>query len=87
MRILKTTTDLDLFFNTLESVNYTSHDKENFEHDFIDRCFKDIDFKNVEELKELYTKLKLYKSKMSQSTIKYYNKLFKYCIEEYIDKD
>ena len=87
LNILKTTTDLDLFFNTLKSVNYTSHDKENFEHDFIDRCFKDIDFKNVEELKELYTKLKLYKSKMSQSTIKYYNKLFKYCIEEYIDKD
>ena len=87
LKIIKTTIDLDLFFNTLESVNYTSKDKEKFEHDFIDRCFKDINFKNLEELRELYTKLNLYKSKMSNITIKYYTKLFKYCIDEYVSKE
>ena len=86
LNILKTTTDLDLFFTTLKSVSYTIKDKEKFEHDFIDRCFREINFESLDELKDLYTKLKLYKQEMSLSTIKYYNKLFKYCIDEYVDK-
>lgn len=86
LKILKNTIDVNLFFDTLKSVNYTKQDKEKFEHDFIDRCFQSINFDNLEELQDLYTKLKLYKNEMNNTTIKYYNKLFKYCIEEYIDK-
>ncbi len=84
LRILKNTTNVELFFDTLKTVNYTYSDKLNFEHDFIDRCFESINFKSLDELQELYTKLNLYKSEMESKTIKYYNKLFKYCINEYI---
>lgn len=86
LKILKNTIDVNIFFDTLKSVSYTKQDKEKFEHDFIDRCFQSINFENLEELQDLYTKLKLYKNEMNNTTIKYYNKLFKYCIEEYIDK-
>jgi len=86
LKILKTTTNTNLFFNTLKKVSHTSNDKQKFEHDFIDRCFQKIDFENLEELKKLYNKLKLYKKDMDQKTIKYFNKLFKYCIDKYIDK-
>lgn len=86
LNILKNTLNINLFFNTLKSVNYTSKDKEVFEKNFIDRCFQNINFNSVEELKDLYTKLKLFKKEMSSNTIKYYNRLFKYCIDEYIEK-
>lgn len=86
LNILKTTTNVKLFFETLKSSSHTIKDKEKFEHDFIDRCFEKIDFKNLEDLKKLYNKLKLYKKDMSDKTIKYYNKLFKYCIDKYVDK-
>lgn len=82
--ILKNTINITLFFDTLKEFN--NIDKESLERNFIDRCFENIDFKNIEELKYLYTKLKLHKKEMSDKTIKYYNKLFKYCIEEYVDK-
>ena len=39
----------------------------------------------VDDLKDLYTKFKLYKNEMCKETIKYYNTLFKYCIEKYVD--
>lgn len=84
LHILKTTIDVNLFFETLRNVNYTSNDKEKFEHDFIDRCFESIDFKCLDELRDLYTRFKLYNNEMCSNTIKYYNKLFKYCIEQYI---
>lgn len=87
--ILSSTIDINLFFDTIKSLKNNEIaicDKEKFEHDFIDRCFKDIDFKNLDELRTLYMKLKLYKSCMSSKTIKYYNTLFKYCTSEYIDK-
>lgn len=87
--ILNNTIDINLFFDTLRSLKSSDSlecDKEKFEHDFIDRCFQNIDFKNLDELRTLYTKLKLYKSCMSLKTIKYYNILFKYCTREYIDK-
>ncbi len=86
LEILNNTTDLDLFFNTLKNINSLSLDKDTLERNFIDRCFKEIDFKNADELKELYTKLKLYSNEMCESTVKYYSKLFKYCIKEYIEK-
>lgn len=82
--ILKNTIDINLFFDTLKTVD--NGDKISLEHDFIDRCFQNIDFKNIEELKDLYTKFKLYKNEMNIETVKYYNTLFKYCIEKYIDK-
>ena len=82
--ILKNTVNVNSFFNTIKEIK--NIDKESLEHDFIDRCFKNIDFGNIEQLKDLYTKLKLYKKDMSDKTVKYYNKLFKYCIEEYVDK-
>ena len=83
LKILQSTIDINLFFNTLKSVN--NIDKKSLEKDLIDRCFQEIDFENIEELKHLYTKLKLYKDEMNKETIKYYNKLFKYCIEKYVD--
>lgn len=85
IEILNNTVNVNLFFSTLKNIK-KDIDKETLEHDFIDRCFKNIDFKNIEDLKDLYTKLKLYKSEMCTKTIKYYNKLFKYCIEKYVDK-
>ena len=85
MNILKNTTDINLFFDTLKSVDDV--DKELLEKDLIDRCFQNINFENEDELKDLYTKIKLYKKDMSAKTIKYYNKLFKYCIEKYINKN
>lgn len=84
LNILKTTININLFFDTLKSIN--NIDKEALEKDLIDRCFQSINFEDIEELKDLYTKLKLYKNEMNSKTIKYYNKLFKYCIEKYIDK-
>ena len=81
---------IDIFFNLQYSNKCDDHqevDKISLEKDFIDRCFQSIDFENIEELKDLYTKLKLYKKDMSDKTIKYYNKLFKYCIEKYVDKE
>lgn len=84
--ILNNTINIELFFDNLRSIN-NSIEKEEFEHDFIDRCFQNINFENIDELKDLYTKFKLYKNEMSEKTIKYYNKLFKYCIEEYVDKN
>ena len=84
LNILKNTIDINLFFDTLKTIDNV--DKISLEHDFIDRCFQNIDFKNIEELKDLYTKFKLYKEKMCKETIKYYNTLFKYCIEKYIEK-
>ena len=84
MNILKNTTDINLFFNTLKSVDDV--DKELLEKDLIDRCFQNINFENIEDLKDLYTKLKLYKNEMCKKTINYYNKLFKYCIENHIEK-
>ncbi|MBQ9071732.1 MAG: D-alanyl-D-alanine carboxypeptidase [Bacilli bacterium] len=86
LNILKKTTNISLFFETLKKSSYTTKDKQQFEHDLIDRCFEKIDFKNLDELKDLYTKLKLYKKDMDEKTIKYFNKLFKYCIDKYIDK-
>lgn len=83
--ILKNTVNVNLFFDTIKEFNDIN--KEVLEHNFIDRCFQSIDFENIEELKDLYTKLKLYKKDMSDKTIKYYNKLFKYCIEKYVDKN
>ena len=84
LEILKNTTNINLFFDTLKSINNV--DKELLEKNLIDRCFQNIDFENIEELKDLYMKLKLYKNNMSNKTINYYNKLFKYCIDEYVDK-
>lgn len=84
INILKRTIDINLFFDTLKSVDNV--DKISMERDFIDRCFQNIDFQNIEDLKDLYTELKLYKNQMNNETIKYYNTLFKYCIEEYIEK-
>ena len=84
LKILENTIDINIFFTTLKNINNV--DKILLEKDFIDRCFESIDFKNINELKDLYTKLKLYKNEMNKETIKYYNKLFKYCIEEYVDK-
>ena len=83
--ILKETIDINLFFDTLKSIDNV--DNISLEKDFIDRCFENIDFKNIEELKSLYTKLKLFKNQMSKETINYYNKLFKYCIEKHVDKN
>lgn len=82
--ILKNTIDVNLFFDTLKSVSNV--DKEKLEKDLIDRCFQSINFENIEDLKDLYTKLKLYKNEMSKKTIGYYNKLFKYCIENHVEK-
>jgi len=82
--ILKNTVNVNLFFDTIKECKDIN--KESLEHDFIDRCFQSINFEDIEELKDLYTKLKLYKKDMSDKTIKYYNKLFKYCIEKYVDK-
>lgn len=87
--ILSNTIDINLFFDTLKGLKnneITLCDKEKFEHDFIDRCFQNIDFQNLDELRTLYTKLKLYRSCMELKTIKYYNTLFKYCTSEYVDK-
>lgn len=86
LNILKNTININLFFDNLKSIELTQNEKELLQHDFIDRCFESIDFKNFDDLNELYTKLKLYKKEMSINTIKYYNTLFKYCIDEYIDK-
>lgn len=83
LEILENTMDINLFFDILKNSN--NIDKIKLEKDFIDRCFQEIDFKNMDELKDLYTKFKLYKNEMSKETIKYYNKLFKYCIEKYIE--
>jgi len=85
LKILKSTIDINLFFDTLKYMD--NIDKEQLEKNLIDRCFENINFKDIEELKELYTKLKLYKDKMNEKTIKYYNKLFKYCVEEYIGEN
>ena len=85
LHILKTTTNINSFFNTLKSID--NIDKDSLEHDLIDRCFQKINFKSIDDLKDLYTKLKLYKNEMSSKTVKYYNKLFKYCIEKYVDKE
>ena len=85
LKILKSTIDINLFFDTLKYMD--NIDKEQLEKDSIDRCFENINFKDIEELKDLYTKLKLYKDKMNEKTIKYYNKLFKYCVEEYIGEN
>lgn len=82
---LKNTIDIDMFFDTIES--FDDLDKSSLEHDFIDRCFQNTNFQNIDDLKDLYTKFKLYKEKMCKETIKYYNTLFKYCIEKYIDND
>ena len=84
IEILKNTIDINLFFDTLKSISDV--DKETLEKDLIDRCFQNINFENIEDLKELYIKLKLYKNEMSKKTINYYNKLFKYCIENHIEK-
>ncbi|MBQ2946564.1 MAG: D-alanyl-D-alanine carboxypeptidase [Bacilli bacterium] len=84
IEILKNTIDINLFFDILKSVSNV--DKQILEKDLIDRCFQNINFENIEDLKDLYTRLKLYKNEMSKKTINYYNKLFKYCIENYIDK-
>ena len=84
LEILENSIDINLFFDTLKNSN--NIDKIKIEKNFVDRCFQDIDFKNIEELKELYTKFKLYKNEMCKETIKYYNTLFKYCIEKYIEK-
>lgn len=84
INILKNTIDINLFFDTLKSVSNV--DKELLEKNLIDRCFQYINFENIEDLKDLYTKLKLYKNEMSKKTINYYNKLFKYCIENHIQK-
>lgn len=84
METLNNSIDVNLFFETLKNIN--TGDKEKLEKNFIDRCFQNIDFENIDQLKDLYTKLKLYKKEMSYKTIQYYNRLFKYCIEEYIDK-
>ena len=61
-------------------------EKSSYEHEFVDRCFRNIDFKSREDLEDLYTKFKLYKAEMETSTTRYYNLLFKYCIDEYINK-
>lgn len=83
--ILKNTTDINLFFDTIKNID--NIDKISLEHDFIDRCFKNIDFTKEENLKELYIKLKLYKNEMSEETLKYCKKLFKYCVQNYINKN
>lgn len=84
IKILKNTIDINLFFDTLK--NISNVDKEKLEKDLIDRCFQNINFENIEDLKDLYTRLKLYKNEMSKKTISYYNKLFKYCIENHVEK-
>lgn len=84
IEILKNTIDVNLFFDTIKNINNV--DKEKLEKDLIDRCFQCINFENIEDLKDLYTKLKLYKNEMSKKTINYYNKLFKYCIENHVEK-
>ena len=84
IQILRNTIDINLFFDTLKSVNDV--DKKTLEKDLIDRCFQNINFENIEDLKDLYTKLKLYKNEMCKKTINYYNKLFKYCIENHVEK-
>ena len=81
---LKSTIDINLFFDTIKSIDNV--DKETLEKDLIDRCFQNINFENIEDLKDLYTKLKLYKNEMCKKTINYYNKLFKYCIENHVEK-
>ncbi len=84
IEILKNTIDINLFFDTIKNIDNV--DKETLEKDLIDRCFQNINFENIEDLKDLYTKLKLYKNEMCKKTINYYNKLFKYCIENHIEK-
>ena len=83
--ILKTTTNIKLFFETIKKIN--NSEKEKIEHDFIDRCFKNIDFKNEKDLKKLNEDLKTHKEEMCTTTVKYYNTLFKYCIKKYINNN
>ena len=84
IEILKYTVDINLFFDTLKSIGDV--DKEALEKELIDRCFQNINFESIEDLKDLYIKLKLYKNEMSKKTVNYYNRLFKYCIENHVDK-
>ena len=75
---------INLFFDTINNVDNV--DKKQLEKDLIDRCFEEIDFTKEENLKDLYIKLNLYKNEMSNETKKYSSKLFKYCLENYINK-
>lgn len=84
LEILESTTDINLFFDTINNVDNV--DKKQLEKDLIDRCFEEIDFTKEENLKDLYIKLNLYKNEMSDETKKYSSKLFKYCLENYINK-
>ena len=84
LQVLKTTNDINIFFDILKEIN--TDDKYELEKKFIDRCFQNIDFENLEQLQDLYKKLKHYKKNMDPKTINYYTKLFKYCVDEYVDK-
>ena len=85
IEILENTLDINLFFDTMKNIDNV--DIKSLERNFIDRCFQNINFQNIEDLKDLYTKLKLYNNDMSNETIGYYNTLFKYCIENHVDKN
>ena len=85
INILEKTTDINLFFRTFKNFKCNNKEKERLEHDFIDRCFQSIDFKNKFELNKLNSNLFSHKSEMCLETIKYCKKLFKYCTDEYIN--
>ena len=82
---LENTTDINLFFDTIKNID--NIDRVSLEKGLIDRCFEEIDFTNQDSLHDLYTRLKLYKNEMSEETLKYASKLFKYCEENYINKN
>ena len=82
---LENTTNINLFFETLKKTENV--DRLSLEKELIDRCFEEIDFTKKENLKDLYTKLKLYKNEFMEETLVYASKLFKYCEKNYINKD
>ena len=82
---LQTTTNINVFFDTIKKVDNV--DKLSLEKGLIDRCFEEIDFTSRDSLHDLYTKLKLYKNEFMKETLEYASKLFKYCEENYINKN
>ena len=81
---LENTTDINLFFDTIKTLDDV--DNVTLEKGLIDRCFEEIDFTKKENLDYLYTKLKLYKNDFKEETLKYIAKLFKYCVDNYINR-
>lgn len=80
LNILKRTNSVSDFFNNIKYIK-NQKQKEQLEINFIDRCFSNIDFKNINELKELNTKFRLYGNDISTKAYDYFMKTMKYCIE------